>query len=312
MNHFADRLIEQIKRKNSAVVAGLDPIWEGIPGEIRRRAASVTEAVFEYNRRLIDALWDIVPAIKPQLAYYELLGLEGLVAYHQTVDYAKKKGLVVIADGKRNDIGSTSEAYAKAFLSTDNAVEGFSITRSPADALTVNPYLGIDGIAPFCEECRKSDAGIFILVKTSNPSSGQLQDLRTGDSGAVYERVAALVADWGENLIGRSGYSAVGAVVGATYPEQARALRQRMPRAIILVPGYGAQGGSADSAAVSFNDDGLGAIVNASRSIMHAYQSPKWSERYTAHTFEYAARAEAAEMARAINEAIARKGEAEK
>ncbi|NLK39412.1 MAG: orotidine-5'-phosphate decarboxylase [Clostridiales bacterium] len=312
INNFADRLIEQIRKKESAVVAGLDPTWEGIPEKIRHSASSVSDAVFEYNRRLIDALYDIVPAVKPQLAYYELLGLEGLSAYHQTVRYAKSKGLLVIADGKRNDIGSTSEAYAKAFLDINNCVDNFSVTRSAADALTVNPYLGIDGIAPFCDECNKNGAGIFVLVKTSNPSSGQLQDIKTEDGTILYERVASLVAEWGEDLIGKSGYSFVGAVVGATYPDQAKALRRLMPRTIILVPGYGAQGGSADTAAVNFNDDGLGAIVNASRSVMHAYKSPKWAEKYTADTFDLAARSEAIAMTNAINEAVARKLEAKK
>lgn len=307
MKNFADRLIEQIRKKNSAVVAGLDPTFSGIPEQIRLNK-SVTEAVFEYNRRLIDALCDIVPAIKPQLAYYEMLGLEGLTAYHKTVSYAKEKGLLVIADGKRNDIGSTSAAYAKAYLGKVNEVDGQVITRSRADALTVNPYLGNDGIAPFCDECEKNGAGIFALVKTSNPSSGQLQDLLLNDDTTLYERVASLVSEWGGGLIGDCGYSSVGAVVGATYPKQAKKLRELMPRTIILVPGYGAQGGSADAAAVSFNEDRLGALVNASRSIMHAYRLPKWSEKYTADTFDEAARAEAIDMTRAINEAVARKG----
>lgn len=305
MENFADRLIRQIKIKKSAVVAGLDPTWEGIPEFIRNKFSSVTEAVFEYNRLLIDAICDIVPAVKPQLAYYEMLGIEGITAFNMTVDYAKSRGLVVIADGKRNDIGSTSEAYAKAYLSNDTKnMPPYKISRSVSDALTVNPYLGEDGIAPFCQQCKDNGAGIFVLVKTSNPSSGQLQDVTTQDGMTIYEKVASLVSEWGNPLVGAYGYSSVGAVVGATYPEQAAKLRKIMPRAIILVPGYGAQGGSAESAAVNFNNDGLGAIVNASRSIMHAYKSAKWSDKYSAEAFADAARAEAADMSRAINEAV--------
>lgn len=309
MQNFADRFIEQIKKKQSAVVVGLDPTWEGIPEFIRHRAASVTEAVFEYNRRIIDAVCDVVPAIKPQLAYYELLGLDGLAAYHQTAAYAKGRGLLVIADGKRNDIGSTSEAYARAYLGQVQAAGHLGVTRSVADALTVNPYLGADGIAPFCQACRENGAGLFVLVKTSNPSSGQLQDLLTEDKVPLYEKVATLVADWGSALTGQTGYSALGAVVGATYPKQAEILRRLMPRAIFLVPGYGAQGGTAETVAVNFNDDGLGAVVNASRSILHAYKSPKWAGRYSAEDFDAAARAEAMAMTEAINEAVARKTE---
>ncbi len=307
MKNFADRLISQIIAKNSAVVAGLDPTWEGIPEFIRKRHSSVCDVVFEYNKMLIDALFDIVPAIKPQLAYYELLGLQGLEAFMLTVKYAKQKGLLVIADGKRNDIGSTSQAYAKAYLSEENKVQTLPLTRTAADALTVNPYLGVDGISPFCDKCKESGAGIIVLVKTSNPSSGQLQDLITEDGSAIYEKVAALVNEWGEPLVGESGYSSVGAVVGATYPEQAAKLRKLMPKTIILVPGYGAQGGSAESAAISFNSDGLGAVVNASRSIMHAYKSPKWADKYDAASFAEAARAEAAEMSQAINKAVQNK-----
>lgn len=311
MNHFADRLIAEIKKKNSPVVAGLDPNWEKIPAFLREKYQSVGAALFAFNKGLIDALADVVPAVKPQLAYYEMYGISGLVAFQSTVDYARSKGLLVIADGKRNDIGTTSDAYAKAYLTpapkTSDSASPLREGAFDADALTVNPYLGEDGIQPFTKACAEHGKGIFTLVKTSNRSSGQLQDLHLVNGMTVYEQVADLVNEWGQDLIGESGYSSVGAVVGATYPEQAEALRKRMPRALILVPGYGAQGGTADTVAVNFNQDGLGAVVNASRSIMYAYQSEKWSSQYNEESFADAARAEAIAMADAINQAVARK-----
>ncbi len=311
MEHFADRLIQQIQKKNSPVVAGLDPAWDKIPAFIREKYKSAGAAIFAFNKGLIDALYDVVPAVKPQLAYYEMYGITGLVAFQSTVDYARSKGLLVIADGKRNDIGSTSEAYAKAYLApAPEQADPVSPLREgafDADALTVNPYLGEDGIRPFTAACASYGKGIFALVKTSNRSSGQLQDLQLASGLTVYEQVAELVDEWGRNLIGTSGYSSVGAVVGATYPQQAESLRKRLPRALILVPGYGAQGGTADSVAVNFNQDGLGAVVNASRSIMYAYQSDKWSSRYGEEAFAEAARAEALAMSQAINQAVARK-----
>ncbi|MDR0288200.1 MAG: orotidine-5'-phosphate decarboxylase [Clostridiales bacterium] len=289
MKNFADRLIDAIEKKKSPVVAGLDPKLEYVPESLRGSTAA--GSIFNFNKELIDSLYDVVPAVKPQLAYYEMYGVEGIEAFKKTVDYAKSKGLLVIADGKRNDIGSTCEAYSTAFLK-DSVFD--------ADALTVNAYLGIDGVQPFLEDCKKYGKGIFILVKTSNKSSGQLQDLMLAGGKTVYETMAALVNEWGRDLIGERGYSAVGAVVGATYPVQAAGLRKIMDKAIFLVPGYGAQGGTALDAAPNFDPDGLGAVVNASRSIMCAYKSEKWNK----YSVGEAARAEALDMAEALNKCV--------
>lgn len=311
---FIDRLISNIKKHNNPTVVGLDPRLEFIPAKIRERsfaehgnsAAGVSDAILRFNTRLIDAVYDIVPAIKPQLAYYEMYGAEGIQAFTRTCAYAGSKGMLVIADGKRNDIGTTAQAYADAYLGKapmgDLKQSMFGI-----DALTVNPYLGFDGIKPFTEACTEYDKGIFILVKTSNKSSGQLQDLLTQEGKHIYEKVAELVDEWGAPLTGENGYSSVGAVVGATWPEQAKVLRRIMKRAYILVPGYGAQGGTADDAVHSFNDDGLGAIINASRSIMCAWKSGQWSDRYTEDDFDSAAREEAIRMRNDINEALERR-----
>lgn len=302
MNNFADRLIEEIKKKKSCVVCGLDPMWDSIPGKIKSEFKSSGAALFKFNKSIIDAVCDVVVAVKPQLAYYEQYGVNGMIAFKATVEYAQKKGLLVIADGKRNDIGSTSKAYANAFLAKSNIMDG----SFECDALTVNPYLGWDGIKPFVEVCNEYNKGIFALVKTSNPSSGELQDLVLQNGNTIYETVASLVDKWGEGSIGTYGYSSVGAVVGATYPEQAAKIRELMPRSIILVPGYGAQGGNAKSVAVNFNKDGLGAIVNASRSILYAYKSDIWSSIYDENSFDEAARAEAITMRDDINREIGR------
>ena len=273
-----DVLIEKIKEKNNPTVAGLDPKLDYVPEEMKAAAfkeygetfQGAAQAILQFNKTLIDALYDIVPAVKPQAAYYEMYGIEGLKCMKETVDYAKSKGMYVILDGKRGDIGATSEAYAKAYLGV-TALGGHEEAAFGADCLTVNPYLGTDGVKPFADQCAAHQKSIFVLVKTSNKSSGELQDLKTGNT-FIYEHMADLVKTWGADLIGTYGYSSVGAVVGATYPEQAEALRQRMPHTYFLVPGYGAQGGKASDVAKSFNPDGLGAIVNASRSIMCAYQ----------------------------------------
>jgi orotidine-5'-phosphate decarboxylase len=308
---FIDRLIEGIKKYGNPTVAGLDPKLEYIPTYIREKAfgecgkgfAGAAEAILEFNKRLIDALCDIVPAVKPQLAYYEMYGIEGISAFAETCRYAKARGMLVIADGKRNDIGSTAQAYSAAYLGRTD-IEGTALTAFDADALTVNPYLGFDGIKPFIDECGASGKGIFVLVKTSNKSSGQIQDLITQDGKHIYEKVAGLVDEWSKAVIGASGYSSIGAVVGATYPEQARVLRKIMKRSYFLVPGYGAQGGTADDAACAFNDDGLGAVVNASRSIMCAWKSEIWSEKYGENGFDQAARDEAVRMREDIRRAL--------
>ncbi len=271
-------LLQKIKTMNNPTVAGLDPVLSYIPTYILEKAEkehgktfkAAAEAILEFNKGLMDALCDIVPAVKPQSAYYEMYGLEGIRAYYETIKYAKEKGFYVIADGKRNDIGSTSDAYATAYLGKTQLFGEADRAFEP-DSLTVNPYLGSDGILPFVKRCEEFDKGIFVLVKTSNPSSGELQDLVL-DGEEIYVKVAKMVNKWGESTINDLGYSSVGAVVGATYPEQSKKLRAIMSNTVFLVPGYGAQGGTAQDIAHLFDKDGMGAVVNSSRGIMCAYQ----------------------------------------
>ena len=273
-----DILIDKIKEKKNPTVAGLDPLCEYLPQSMinGNSPAEKADAIFRFNRELIDALCDIVPAVKPQAAYYELLGADGYSAFCKTVEYAKSRGLYVIADGKRNDIGSTAAAYSEGFFGCIGA-----------DALTVNAYLGFDGVEPFIVEGK----AVYILVKTSNKGSGELQDLVLSDGKKVYEHMGDLVAKWGGNSVGRHGYSNVGAVVGATYPTQLAQLRERLPDTFFLVPGYGAQGGGAKDVAGAFKN-GLGAIVNSSRGIMCAYKK----QGLGAEKFAEAAREEAVRM----------------
>lgn len=286
-----NRLIENIVNKNNPTVVGLDPNLDFIPqfikdesiGKFGNTLEAAADAVVVFNKGLIDALYDIIPAVKPQCAYYELLGWQGVKALAQTITYAKSKGLFVITDGKRNDIGSTMEAYADAHLGTvcvnNEVVEPFG-----ADALTVNGYLGTDGIAPLIKICKQGDKGIFVLCKTSNPSSGELQD-KMIDGKPVYAIMGEMCEKWGEGFDCKHGYSGVGAVVGATYPQQLQELRALMPKTFFLVPGYGAQGGSGQSISYAFDRRGLGAIVNSSRAVMCAYKQSGCDER------EYAAAA---------------------
>lgn len=295
-----DRLITKIEELNNPTVAGLDPDFDKIPDFIKKQSVekygatleAAADAILEFNKKLIDALCDIVPAVKPQCAYYEKFGWQGMKALYETINYAKSKNLFVITDGKRNDIGTTMQAYAKAFLgSTDicgNANEAFG-----ADALTVNGYLGSDGINPLLDICKEFDKGIFVLVKTSNPSSGEFQDNLLQNGMTVYEYMGKMCENWGENLIGKYGYSPVGAVVGATYPGQLTELRKKLPSTFFLVPGYGAQGGGAESVSGAFDKNGRGAIVNASRSIMYAY---KKEENCDEKDFAQASRREAIRM----------------
>ncbi|MFI3206219.1 MAG: orotidine-5'-phosphate decarboxylase, partial [Clostridia bacterium] len=258
-------------------------------------------SLLEYNKALIDAHCDIVPAVKPQAAYYEMYGWQGVKALSETIAYAKSKGMFVITDGKRNDIGTTMEAYAKAHLgSTD--VFGETVSAFGGDCLTVNGYLGTDGIAPLMDICKNEDKGIFVLVKTSNPSSGELQDQKLENGNSVYAEMGKMCEVWGESDMGKYGYSAVGAVVGATYKEQLGEMREKAPRTFFLVPGYGAQGGAADDVAPAFDKNGLGAIVNSSRGIMCAWQKEKCDEK----EYAMAARREAIRMR---DEIIARIGE---
>lgn len=305
-----NKLIEKIKEKNAPVVVGLDPMLSYIPehitnaayeqyGETKKGAA---EAVFQYNRKLVDAIYDLVPAVKPQIAMYEQFGLEGMEAFQRTVDYCHEKGLVVIGDIKRGDIGSTSAAYAKGHLGKVQ-IGSRSLTGFGEDFATVNPYLGIDGVKPFVDVCREEKKGIFVLVKTSNPSSGDFQD-RLVDGKPLYEIVGEKVAEWGSECMGDS-YSYVGAVVGATYPEQGKVLRKVMPKAFILVPGYGAQGGKGADLVHFFDRDGLGAIVNSSRGIIAAWKQDKYKEKgITGENFADASRLAAEDMIADINNAL--------
>lgn len=291
-----DTLIQKIKEKGNPTVAGLDPKLDYVPQEMKtaafaqygETAEGAAAAVLAFNKALIDALYDVVPAVKPQSAYYEMYGWQGVKCLHDTIAYAKSKGMYVICDAKRGDIGATSEAYAKAYLGSTQITGTVQTPMFAADSLTVNPYLGTDGVKPFAEECKTNGKSIFVLVKTSNKSSGELQDIMV-DGKHIYEKMAELVSVWGADTVGESGYSNVGAVVGATYPEQAEAIRSILPKTYFLVPGYGAQGGTAKDVARSFNADGLGAVVNASRSIMCAYQK-------NGGDLQSAARAEAIRM----------------
>ena len=278
-----DRLAEEITKKNAPVVVGLDPNLGFIPEFIKKKAfeefgeslEGAAEAVWQFNKAIVDATVDLIPAVKPQIAMYEQFGIPGLEVFKRTTQYCQEKGLLVIGDVKRGDIGSTSAAYAAAHL---GQVKIGSKTFAPFDEdfATVNPYLGSDGVKPFTDVCREAGKGIFVLVKTSNPSSGEFQD-RKVDGKALYELIGQKVDEWGADLIGKSGYSAVGAVVGATYPEMGRVLRQVMPKAFILVPGYGAQGGKAEDLKVFFNPDGLGAIINSSRGIIAAWKKEPYA-----------------------------------
>lgn len=276
-----ERLISAIKKKNAPIVVGLDPQSAFLPDHLLKDAAkefgetmeAMGQAIFRFNKEIVDAVADLIPAVKPQIAMYEQYGIEGLIAYKKTIDYCKKKGLIVIGDVKRGDIGSTSASYAAAHLGRVS-VFGKTIEPFGEDFATVNPYFGIDGVKPFLDVCKKEDKGIFLLVKTSNPSSGEFQDQKV-DGKPLYELVAEKTAEWGEELL-HDGYSDVGAVVGATYPEVGKALRRVMKHTFILVPGYGAQGGTAKDLAAYFNEDGLGAIVNSSRGIIAAYRQEKY------------------------------------
>lgn len=311
---FIDKLIYGIREKNNPSVVGLDPRLDMIPQHIKDKSFSeygknpegAANAVYEFNKKIIDAIHDLVPAVKPQMAFYEVFGVYGARCLSDTVKYAKSRNLLVIGDGKRNDIGTTAKAYADAYLG-ETAIDGNMFPGFNCDALTINPYPGSDGIEPFAESCDIYGKGIFILVKTSNKSSGEIQDVMTRDGKRIYEILAGLVSEWGKDRIGKNGYSSIGAVVGATYPEQAKILRQIMKKAYILVPGYGAQGGDASGAANCFNNDGLGAIVNASRSVIFAYKDEKYSSVYGESGFAEAARAEVIRMRDDINSAVERK-----
>ncbi len=301
-----DRLIEGIQKTGNPTVAGLDPRLDFIPDFIKRAAferhgeslEGAAEAILNFNKGLIDALCDVVPAVKPQCAYYEAFGWQGMRALRQTIEYAREKGMFVITDGKRNDIGSTMEAYAAAHL---GKVQIGTQTFEPfgGDALTVNGYLGSDGINPLLKICDQEDKGIFVLVKTSNPSSGELQNQSINEH-TVYRQMGTMCEKWGEKNRGRYGYSSVGAVVGATYPMQLIELRRELKHTFFLVPGYGAQGGGAKDVVGAFDKDGLGAIINSSRAIMCAWKK----DAVAPENYAFAARREAIRMKNEIVSAI--------
>ena len=301
-----DRLIEKIVEKQNPTVAGLDPKLSYIPDFIKEEAFAkygktlegAAEAILVYNKALIDALCDIVPAVKPQAAYYEMYGWQGVRALTETIAYAKSKGMFVITDGKRNDIGTTMEAYATAHLGVTD-VDGTEATAFGADALTVNGYLGADGIVPVINVSKKMDTGMFVLVKTSNPSSGELQNLELEGSETIYLHMGNLCEEWGKELMGKYGYSGVGAVVGATYPQQLTELRKELTHTFFLAPGYGAQGGTAKDIAGAFDSNGLGAIVNSSRGIMCAWQK---EDGCKPEDFAAAARREAEKMKKLLTD----------
>jgi len=301
-----DRLIKKIIDMKNPTVAGLDPMLDYVPGYIKERyfeedgpsLKAAARSVFKFNQCIIDEIFDIVPAIKPQIAYYEMYGHYGIETFEKTIRYAKAKGMYVINDAKRNDIGDTMNAYAAAHIGEvfvgDSVYEPFG-----ADAVTINAYLGTDSITPLLKLCKEKDKGIFILVKTSNKSSGELQDLEFGGE-PLYSRIGGMCEEWGKDLRGEYGYSAVGAVVGATYPKQLRELREKMPHTMFLVPGYGAQGGGARDIVGAFDSNGLGAVINSSRGIMCAYKNRGGNER----DFAKLAREEAVSMRECIQDAI--------
>lgn len=303
-----NQLIANIKKTGAPIVVGLDPMLKYIPEHIQKKAFAefgetlegATEAIWQFNKEIVDKTYDLIPAVKPQIAMYEQFGIPGLMAYKKTVDYCKEKGLVVIGDIKRGDIGSTSAAYATGHVGKvqvgSKKYAGFDV-----DFVTLNPYMGSDSINPFIDTCKEEKRGMFVLVKTSNPSSGEFQD-QLVNGRPLYELVGEKVAEWGEGFMGDS-YSYVGAVVGATYPEMGKILRKIMPKAYILVPGYGAQGGQGKDLVHFFNEDGLGAIVNSSRGIIAAYKQEKYA-RFGEENFAEASRAAVEDMVADITGAL--------
>ena len=312
-----DRLVEAIRRTKAPICVGLDPQMSFLPDEVTKKAyqefgqtlEGAAEAIWQFNRAITDAVADLVPAVTPQIAMYEQFGLPGLQAFARTVEYCRSKGLIVIGDVKRGDIGSTSAAYAAAHLGKVTVGEN-TFSAFDEDICTVNPYLGSDGVMPFVKECAACGKGIFVLVKTSNPSSGEFQDrMVAADDGRtvpIYELVGRKVDEWASDpaLIGESGYSEVGAVVGATYPQMGERLRAIMPKSFILVPGYGAQGGTGKDLVPFFREDGLGAIVNSSRGIIAAYKKAPYADRFGSEGFADEAREAVLDMKKDIEQAL--------
>ena len=299
MTNMMDKLINKIQEMQNPTVIGLDPRYEMIPEFIKNKyeknLEGVAEAILEFNKKIIDAVYDIIPAVKPQIAFYEMYGLEGMKVFEKTCKYAKEKGMIVIADIKRGDIRTTAKAYSNAFLGK-TLIGDKEESIYDVDFVTLNPYMGIDAIKPFIDDCKKYNKGVFILVKTSNPSSGDIQDLQLESGEKVYTKVVKLVEEWGKDLVGEYGYSSISAVVGATYPKQLEELRKEAPHTFFLIPGYGAQGGKAEDILLGFDKNGIGGIVNSSRGLMCAYKSERWSSKYTEMQFAEATRTEALRM----------------
>ncbi len=303
---MVDKLIERIIELQNPACVGLDTDFNYLPEEMKRDVSTfeeVSERIAEFNMNIIDKISDIVPSVKVQVAYYEMYGHAGMQAFEYTLNYARGRGLIVIADCKRNDIGSTAGCYSKAYLGKTD-INGKKTRAFAADMLTVNGYLGYDGIKPFIEDVTAHDKSIFALVKTSNPSSGEFQNLKLENGKFIYEQMGELVQEWGKTTVGKYGYSEVGAVVGATHPEEAARLRKQMPNTFFLIPGYGAQGGSAEMLKVCFDKRGLGGVVNSSRGIICAYKNPQ----YSGMTYSEAARAACIDMQQDLLGAIGKMG----
>ncbi len=303
---MVDKLIERIIELQNPACVGLDTDFNYLPEEMKRDVSTfeeVSERIAEFNMNIIDKISDIVPSVKVQVAYYEMYGHAGMQAFEYTLNYARGRGLIVIADCKRNDIGSTVGCYSKAYLGKTD-INGKQSRAFAADMLTVNGYLGYDGIKPFIEDVTAHDKSIFALVKTSNPSSGEFQNLKLENGKFIYEQMGELVQEWGKTTVGKYGYSEVGAVVGATHPEEAARLRKQMPNTFFLIPGYGAQGGSAEMLKVCFDRRGLGGVVNSSRGIICAYKNPQ----YSGMTYSEAARAACIDMQQDLLGAIGKMG----
>ena len=305
-----DKLVEKIKKTGAPIEVGLDPMLDYVPEFLKQKAFAeygetlegAAEAIWQFNKAIVDATYDLIPAVKPQIAMYEQFGIPGIIAFKKTLDYCHEKDLLVIGDIKRGDIGSTSGAYATGHIGKakvgSNEFYGFN-----EDFVTTNPYMGTDSVQPFIDVAIPEKKGMFILTKTSNPSSGEFQD-RLVDGRPLYEWVAEKVVEWGNQHVGECGYSYVGAVVGATYPEQLKQIREIAPHTYFLIPGYGAQGGKAEDIVYGFDKNGLGGIVNASRSLMCAFKSDRWKDEYKDEEYAMATRAEAIRMRDELNAAI--------
>ena len=304
MENAIDKLINKIKKTDNPTVIGLDPKYDMLPECIKSKYGKtledISKAILEFNKEIIDNTYDIIPAVKINIAFYEMYGIEGMKVFEDTYKYAKEKEMVVIADIKRGDIGSTAQSYSNAFLGKTKIGEK-EVSIFDVDFVTVNPYMGTDCVKPFIDDCKKYNKGIFVLVKTSNPSSGELQDKKIEGGEKIYIEVAKLVENWGKDLIGENGYSSISAVVGATYPNQLKEIRKIAPHTYFLIPGYGAQGGKAEDIALGFDENGLGGIINASRRLMYAYKSEKWKDKFAESQYGKATRAEAIRMKEELN-----------